>query len=373
MTRPPSIQGSFKGWLKALDRLLTSGYSESDGSRLSLLLSSAPQGWHLARSLDTGWGPLPCWTRVLANKTAERPWISRALELCGKHGAMLSGHYPKSPSGKLAVEPIYLGLTERLAELNASAYMDYLLRHTPLSPSHPRQRANALIWLSRVFAHDELWAQEQVSARVLTWGVLEAIPSLKTSPLGAQVWVSGLGFSTSGVLAPRALRVLAMGGLDGNIVIGKDDIPPASLASWPSETLGEWRPAPAWAWASLQGVFKGNRMLLREVLAHQSTPWDPNGSLSQSTQSVGQWLLDTSVRGRRSPASSLVMELDVLGFDWMAGELGSRAFDLLVERGGAHKALGTQRWEQLQSEAGGDRLSRSLPSPPVRSGPRARL
>ena len=363
-----------KGWLQALDRLLVSGHTEKDLERLSLLLASAPLNWHQSTSAHAPWAPLPCWSRALANKGADPKWIEQALALCAASGASLAGDYRRGRGHRLAFEPVYMGMASHLVDVHPHAYLNYLRRLQHFSPSNGDRSKNALLWLSRMFSRDALWKDDPVSPRVLTWGLLEDIPQLKSAPLGAKVWATGLGFMDQARFAPRALRVLAMGGLDGTIVVDQEVLPPTCLATWPTEVLGEWRPAPAWAWAARLGVFKGSRMLLREVISRQPSPWDPNAPLPKSSQTVGEWLMSTpSLLATPADSSSfpVVVELDTLGFDWFAGPPGSRPIDRM--RGWGEKALGHDRWVQLESQAKADQLSRSLPLPASKSGFKARL
>lgn len=347
-------------WLRALDRLLTRGSTPTDLASLSQMLSQAPQGWHELSARARGWRAMPCWARALSNLRTEPEWIAEAISLCTKAGAVHDEHVV---GGKVLPEPVFMALTNKLGDLNTQAYANYvmaeLVREGPVNSFPSRQIA----WLGRMFARSSQWKDDSVSPRIVMWQFLETFPGFRSSPLSEKVWAMGLGLTSSETYAARALEFAAMNGLEGNVILTEESLPSASLKQWPSQELGPWRPAPAWGWALLRGIFRGSRMLVGEVRRSQSSPWDPNAFLPGQQRRVGDWLLETSLLPSR-PASSpgaMVVELDELGFAWGEGALGERAIDVLKANGLGPGILGRERYDQIVAQAEESLMDTALP------------
>lgn len=347
-------------WLRALDRLLTRGSSAADLKSLQKVLSQAPEGWHEMPARARGWRDIPCWARVFSNANAEPGWVQEAVSLCTKAGAV---HDNLEVDERNTQEPTFMALTAKLGYLNAETYTHYALSRLSLGTSLIGFPSYQIAWLDRVFARSDQWKDGSVSPRVVIWKFLDAFPVFRSSPLAEKVWAMGLGLTSRDTYAPRMVEFAAMNGLNGNVMLHKEMLPPASLDQWPSGDLGPWREAPAWGWALLKGVFRGSRMLVREVQESQPSPWNPNALLPDKKTRAGDWLLKASFLPSRPSSSpgAMLMELDELGFEWGKGVLGKRAIDLLRERGLGPGILGEERWSQIMTQAEECLMDTTLP------------
>jgi len=306
---------------------------------------------------------LPFWAALLWNEGSDVEWHNSAVALLRGAGISLDTSLPASRglpadvfgeamrtvkrSWTKAVNPVVLSVIARQQDLQSWPSRQRLVR--------------GLDWLKR-FVDEQacLDLRNQGNGNsVHSWinALMEVVPELRTGVGGHEVWELLLGRSKAAMQTKGSLLLLRhalSAGLDPNI--------PLNVSG-----DAESRVLPGWAVGASLGLFNGNILLLKELIAPAFDVAVDKGLGPQKLipdEAALEWLLEHGLKranGLARGTEELFYQLEHLGVRWPLGPDGLALTE--KERAFVAAGMGAVLFEKVERRARADSMDSCLPLP----------